>query len=538
MHLFFLLCSLFSLLFSSLQAAENDTSSKLRILVGSPIRQQPEILKEFLESLDNVEKKSYTFDFCFVNDNVDPVSTKILQDFSEAHSGHCILLSPEVPSQNSIYFKNEQTHFWTNDLIWKVAAFKDRIIEYAKEKKYDYLFLIDSDLVLHPKTIEQLLSAKKGVICNIFWTSWQPGTIEMPQVWMQDEYNFYEITNNQKPSPEEMVKQQFEFMALLRVPGVYEVGGMGACTLIDRASLNKGVAFKKIKNLSFWGEDRHFCIRAAALDIPLYVDTHYPAYHIYRTTALDGVAAFKEASKPSVSEESSKKIRLTLSMIVKNEADRYLKSVLEAVKPYITDAVIIDDGSNDGSPQICKEVLAGIPLKLIINDHSKFSKECSLREQQWNETVATNPEWILCLDADEIFEGRFKDVVGQMIADPSVDSYLFRLYDFWTPTKYRDDAYWQAHLFYRPFLVRYIPTMTYTFKQSAQHCGRFPVEINHYSKAVCSDLRLKHYGWSNPQDRINKYKRYQELDPGAKYGWKEQYESILDPNPHLVEWKE
>ena len=30
-----------------------------------------------------------------------------------------------------------------------------------------------------------------------------------------------------------------------------------------------------------FGEDRHFCIRAAALGLSLYVDTHYPAYHIY-----------------------------------------------------------------------------------------------------------------------------------------------------------------------------------------------------------------------------------------------------------------
>lgn len=274
--------------------------AKKNILVGSPIRQHPEILKEFLLSLEEVEKDSFTFDYCFVDDNTDPTSKEQLKEFAAKHAGHCFILPPETPAEASLYITDEVTHRWTDELVWKVAAFKDRIITLAKEKNYDYLFLVDSDIVLHPRAIEQLLTDGKGVVSNIFWTSWTPGTIEMPQVWLQDEYNFYEVRNNQKPSAEIMDTAFWAFMAKLRVPGVYEVGGLGACTLIDKASLGKGINFKKIKNVSFWGEDRHFCIRAAALDIPLYVDTHYPAYHIYRHHALAGVAEFKGKCRSEV----------------------------------------------------------------------------------------------------------------------------------------------------------------------------------------------------------------------------------------------
>ena len=64
--------------------------------------------------------------------------------------------------------------------------------------------------------------------------------------------------------------------------------------MIRNAALEKGVRFQEILNLELTGEDRHFCVRAAVLGIGLYVDTHLPAYHIYRLSALDGVAAYRE----------------------------------------------------------------------------------------------------------------------------------------------------------------------------------------------------------------------------------------------------
>ena len=78
------------------------------------------------------------------------------------------------------------------------------------------------------------------------------------------------------------------FLAGLRAPGLYEVGGLGACTMVRRDALEQGVNFRPVRNLSFWGEDRHFCVRAAARDIPLFADTVYPAFHVFRPEQLEG----------------------------------------------------------------------------------------------------------------------------------------------------------------------------------------------------------------------------------------------------------
>ena len=95
-------------------------------------------------------------------------------------------------------------------------------------------------------------------------------------------------------SVEEINKRHQTFLNEMNTPGVYGVGGLGACTLIKRNVLEAGVNFSKISNLSFWGEDRHFCIRAIVLGFPLHVDTHLPAYHIYRSSDIEGALEFLE----------------------------------------------------------------------------------------------------------------------------------------------------------------------------------------------------------------------------------------------------
>lgn len=180
-------------------------------------------------------------------------------------------------------------------MVWRVAKFKDWLISLARSEGYDYLFLVDSDLVLHPLTLQQLLHCRKDIIAEIFWTRWTPSQPELPQVWLFDQYGLYPLQRGKKLPPALVERLTSDFLALLRERGTYRVGGLGACTLISRHALQAGVSFSEIPNLSFWGEDRHFCVRAAALGLELYVDTHLPAYHIYRDEDLVGVEGYRSS---------------------------------------------------------------------------------------------------------------------------------------------------------------------------------------------------------------------------------------------------
>ncbi|MDP1442170.1 glycosyltransferase family 2 protein [Priestia megaterium] len=513
---------------------------KPRVLIASPIHQKLEILSLFLESLKQLKKEELLVHFYFIDDNENVDSSRLLIQFQECIGSVVI----EKSSYQDVYLKDKQTHHWNEHLVWKVANFKNLIIKYAKEKNYDYLFFVDSDLLLSPKTLVHLVQQRKDIISEIFWTKWQLESIEQPQVWLYDEYTQYNTHPGEQLSSEQINIRYQNFITKMRNPGVYEVGGLGACTLISQNALQKGVNFSKIPNLTFWGEDRHFCIRAAAIGLSLHVDTHYPAYHIYRDTDIKGGKAFlkkntprQKASTLNINVSTPTKPTLTLSMIIKDEGNRFLREVLKSHLPYIDNAVIIDDGSTDNSVEICREVLKTVPCKIVQNKVSKFSTEVELRQQQWEETSKTDPNWILNVDADELFEDKFKQEVEQLLEQEDYDLYSFRLYDFWSNTHYREDEYWYAHLFYRPFLARYRKDFSYVWKETPQHCGRFPKNIFQLPNSI-SNLRVKHYGWSKLEYRLEKYKRYLTIDPQTRYGIKEQYDSILDKSPNLIKWEE
>ncbi|OME94851.1 MULTISPECIES: glycosyltransferase [Paenibacillus] len=524
--------------------------NKKRILIGSPIHQKPAILKEFLVSLHCLRQDDVEFGYLFIDDNQDKQASDMLRDFAKVMAPVTVLAS----GQGDEYCRDENTHFWNEHLIWKVAEFKNTMIRHAIDEQYDFLFLVDSDLLLHPETVEQLVASGRDIVSEVFWTSWQPDSAPQPQVWLRDEYTQWEQQRGEDLSKEEIAVRYDQFITQLKVPGVYEVGGLGACTLISRHAMVAGVNFKPIKNLSFWGEDRHFCVRAAAIGFPLYVDTFFPAYHIYRESDLEGVEKFKREHGEEITPSNRvlfpndvcKKIgpavnrgqkKLTLTMVLKNEGNRYLRQVLEEHRKYIDEAVIIDDASVDNTVDVCLDTLQGIPVRIVRNDISKFNNEVDLRKQQWEETLKTEPDWILNLDADEIFESRFSEEIHLLLKQSEVDVVCFRLYDFWNQTHYREDHLWRSHFTYRPFLIRYRHDFVYNWKETPQHCGRFPENIFELPHQL-SDLRLKHYGWAKSEYRIEKFQRYMLLDPEAKFGWMEQYLSILDENPNLIPWIE
>ncbi|SDW20034.1 hypothetical protein [Paenibacillus sp. CF384] len=269
--------------------------SEKRVLIASPVNQVRTILEPFLASLMGLAKSELIVSYLFIDDNQDPASSHLLQQFQQTAGNTELLRYSNLTFPDArvhFYHKDENTHYWKEDLIWKVAEMKDYMIQKAIEQQFDYIFLIDSDLVLNPGTLEQLVLAQRDVISNVFWTKWDRSGMELPQVWLSDEYILYDKKREEHLLPTEITARTQQFIDQLWVPGVYEVGGLGACTLISRHALSAGLRFAKIPNLNFWGEDRHFCIRAAAMGFPLYVDTHYPAYHIYREANLSGLEAF------------------------------------------------------------------------------------------------------------------------------------------------------------------------------------------------------------------------------------------------------
>jgi hypothetical protein len=296
MRLFLRLLLVFLLLVACLNGKEKSNEVK-RILVGSPVCQKPTILKEFLQSLKELETSpQYTVDYFFIDDNHDAESIELLQQFKSEFASKTSIFNPEKNDQITPYLCDENGHHWTLDLMWKVGDYKDRILQKARDQDYDYVFLIDSDVLIQPLTLTHLIKADKAIIASIYWTDESQTNTFIPQIWLLDYSTLYPHRIRESLSPEERNNRQEKFLNQLKVPGIYEVGGVAGCTLISREALDKKISFKRLKNMTYPDEDRYFSIRASALDIDLYVDTNYPAFHVYRESDLSKVPDFKKCT--------------------------------------------------------------------------------------------------------------------------------------------------------------------------------------------------------------------------------------------------
>lgn len=259
-----------------------------RILIGSPIRLKNTILQEFLQGLDEVDKSDHKVEFYFVDDNVDKKSTELLQEFAKRNKS--ILRAGAELFQTDDQYAN---HGWKPETLAKVTCYKNTIIQYCIDEEYDYLLLIDSDIILDKRALLQLISDDVDIVSNVFWNQWKKNGRLTPQCfWIPDIY-LQESAWNTPRSFEESHKIRMETYEKMKIPGLYRVDGTGACTLIKRRALVAGVNFTEIPNLKILGEDRPFCIRAGVLGFDLYMDTHYPAYHCSREIFLDRVEEFK-----------------------------------------------------------------------------------------------------------------------------------------------------------------------------------------------------------------------------------------------------
>lgn len=229
--------------------------------------------------------------------------------------------------------------------------------------------------------------------------------------------------------------------------------------------------------------------------------------------------------------------RLTAMMQVRNEADRFLESVLKELSEFVDDIVIVDDASTDDTVKLCRSFPK--VKKLVTLQESKFHREWELRECLWQLACSTEPDWLLSVDADEFYEDKAKSRMNELINQDQYDWVGFRIFDFWGgTTHYREDSLWRIHQRHTRTLVRYMPEFYYYHPPMDHHVPRLPLSYAALP-GFLAELRIKHHGWAvSTEERYSKYLRYMERDPKGEWGSLEHYQSILDENPKLVEWKE
>lgn len=256
-----------------------------RLLVGSVIRKPKVVLDALFKSLlwQRARDPGWDVDYAFINNFAasDAYAAEAMQAYEAFPVGTHINVSSAPAPEGDYHETTGVTRGWTPPAWHRVGALKNTLIQRALDGHYDYLWLIDADVLTDPWTLQSLLDCQAPVVSAVYWTRWtkpQKGSALIqhagPQVWVRHPY---ELSGRGWT--------EADFRAALVNRQRVRVWGLGACTLLARPALEKGLNFSKFAELPPGamsdGEDRHFCMRAEQLHIPLYADAWPDVWHAY-----------------------------------------------------------------------------------------------------------------------------------------------------------------------------------------------------------------------------------------------------------------
>jgi phosphatidyl-myo-inositol dimannoside synthase len=206
--------------------------------------------------------------------------------------------------------------------------------------------------------------------------------------------------------------------------------------------------------------------------------------------------------------EYQKQNRIIAILRIKNEIDTIDES-LTKLSELVDEIIVLDNDSTDGTQN-------------VYGNYSKIVEV--LKTEEFNEgrdkimlleaAKKRNPDWIIFLDVDEIFENDFTRKTMEKYMLKKYDRINFRLCHFWLSKK-------KCRLFDKKYFLYSLQPLRCMWRNKSD--VYFADKIIHngdvrgnFKKTYFSPYRLKHFSLINRQNILNKIKLYQEVDKGER----------------------
>lgn len=197
---------------------------------------------------------------------------------------------------------------------------------------------------------------------------------------------------------------------------------------------------------------------------------------------------------------------------------------LQRLSDLADEIIVIDNESTDGTLQEYQRFPKIVSILHSTGYHEGRDKIILLAEAK-----KRNPDWILLIDHDEVFEPHLTRAIIEKYMRSNYDLIGFRLCHFWLNMEYcRFDGYWFLYTL-RPQRQMWRNVPGSFFPDTRIHAG-WVQGIG--SRTYISPYRLKHYGYSFLPEVRAKYEFYKNFDPD----YKDKYAHI-DPNSRVMTYR-
>ena len=125
----------------------------MRLIVGCPVRQREWIIKDWFESVEVAAARAdLAPTYAFVGDPAD-ATLDLLHQLTDAHRRNMVLA--EEPENLTAPFRRK----WDYDRYDRMAFLRNSLLDLVRDEAPDYFLSADSDILLHPDCIRDLLES-------------------------------------------------------------------------------------------------------------------------------------------------------------------------------------------------------------------------------------------------------------------------------------------------------------------------------------------------------------------------------------------
>lgn len=190
--------------------------------------------------------------------------------------------------------------------------------------------------------------------------------------------------------------------------------------------------------------------------------------------------------------------------------EKYLERTLKEFKRLCDDTII---ATNNADEQTIKTI-ESYGFKHYPDNREWGIAQPDIKTSLLGRAGELNPDWIIALDADEVFAPDFTRQEAERLAGTGEIAYYFLVVNL-----YNDEEHF-AHgtgiqRFWNIRYYKYLPEHGLQFLRKSLHCGLAPPIA--YKYGWHAPYYLLHYGLMLPEDRQRKQERYQKYDPTKKF---------------------